>query len=357
MTCDQGPCDVPAYLATHDCLDRPLSGWEVRSVLGVVLPLLILATPRNKKRGLVVLPKGDMSPYLMMKVAHTFSACMPLTVLVEDEALALRTLDEEEESPVERKYPVEFVCESLAQHAKHTTGEYDACLLLDYTAKPDTTKVVPYVTKICKMDARVAHVSRAYRNSDTNDEELATLWKETVRGAEDILNLQMGQVTGALIQTYVNLLRRPNVYGSVIAGNNVNNAVGVVLGMFRDTSRRIRAYESYYDPSVRHAVFETERSAAEHIQGVMGKMSESSRFLFLPPDYEDWIKKHTARVEAVPGAHKFRTFPSISKEVLDESVGVQQLLRGAVRAGPEAQTGGSRSDGGEDVRPGSSERT
>jgi len=326
-------------------------------VLGIVVPLLILAIPRHslsKRKGLVVVPKGDMSPYITLQVAAVFAACMPSTVLIEDENLALRVLDEEDSLPVARKYPVEFVRESLAQHSRHTTGEYDACLVLDYTASPETTKVVPYVTKVCKPDGRVAHVSRVYGSSDAADQELSMLWDETVRGATDVLSLQMGQVTGSLIQTYVNLLRRPNIYGAGIAGNNVNNAVGVVLGMSRDTSRKTRAYESYYDQSVRHGVFETERSAAQHIASVRTRMSEYSRLLFLPPGYETWLKKHTEGVEA--STYKLRTYPSMTKELLNESTGVQQLLRGTVRAGSEAEATGPRSDGGEDVRPGSNER-
>jgi hypothetical protein len=339
---------------THDCLERPLSGWEVRYAITVLIPVLLMSAPPGKRRRkcLFVLPKGPMSPYLVQRAIALYATYMSITVLVEDEDLALRVLDEEEATS--HACPVKIVHESIEQHAKHTTQEYDTCLVLDYTPTPKTTGLVPYVVKVCAPNAHVGHISRAYRDSDANDKELVALWQTTVRGAEDVLSLQLGQVIGSLIQTYVSLLRRPTVQISVAAGNNVNNAVGVVLGLSRDTNTRLRPYESYSSPMNTAAIVGTEREAAENVNVVREHRSRSLVFTFWPDDCDEWIDRNTKVTS--PSAHKFRTHLSIMKEPLNEGTGVQQLLRGIVRAGSEAEASRTRSDGSTDVCPGSGER-
>jgi hypothetical protein len=344
---------VPAHLAAHDCLERPLSGWEVRYALTILAPALLMTIPRNRRRKcLFVLPKGPMSPYLMRRMVALYAGYMSLVLLIEDEDLALRILDEEEAGGSPRH--VEVVRESLEQHAKHTSQEYDTCLIFDYTAVPKTVSLVPQVVKVCKHNAYVGHISRIYRSSDADDKELSALWKTTVRGSEDVLSIQLGHVIGSLIQTYVNSLRRPLVLASVAAGNSVNNAVGVVLGLSRDTNTRLRPYESYGSPVATTAIVGTEREAAENISVVREHRSRGLVLSFWPDDVDAWISRNVP--VASPSTHKFRTFPLISKEASYESARVQQLLGGAVRTGPEAQAAGPRRERGENVCPRPGER-
>ena len=351
MTCSQGPCDVPTHLATHDCFSRPLSGWEVRSVLSCVLPMLIVVIPRHRKKGLIVLPKGDLSPFIVLRAAGHLADLLPITVLVEDEALALRLLDESEAEPaLNRKFSIEFVYESLEQHAKHTTQEYDVCLIFDYVKKPRTVSVVPYVTKVCRTDASVAHVSRPYTDDDAGDEGLIRFWEETISGViKSILATQLKQVTESLVQTYIDLLRRPTLHGSAIAGNNVNSVVGIVVKLTRDTSRKIRPYNNYYDLDARTMTFDSERTAAARVLDVKNTRPGSLGFMFLPQDHEDWLKRHTEAVGVTPGTQKLNSFIT-TKEASHESVGVQQFLGRTLQSGPQTETRGPGSDGGPDLR-------
>ena len=343
MTCNQNDCLAPAHLVTHDCFNRPLSGWEVRAVLNCLVPVLMVRTKSSKKKGLVVLPKSDMSPYIMTQATNLLSSWMPLTVLVEDEDLALRILDEEEALSGRREYSMELVRGTLEQHAKYTTGEYSACLVFDYVAEPLTTRVVPYVTKVCRPDAYVAHVSRVYGNESADNEDLVRLWDAPVRGFEEVLTMQLEQVTASLIQNYITRFRRPSVYGSFIAGSNVNSAVGALFKVSRDTSTRLRPYESYYIDNPQMMIFDTERSSAEYIQAVReDKAASWMKLMFVHKDYEEWLTQHAGRTEATPGTRMLRRY--VAREASHESAGVQQLLRGTVRARSEAETGGPRSD-------------